>query len=443
MVVVRSRPRGVSTAAARAPVALYVHIPFCVSRCPYCDFVLFSGRAARGPANRIDAFVAALLVELELRADAVDEAFGTLRPPLASIYLGGGTPSLLAARQVATILDALERRFGIARDPEITLEANPGRDELGDLRGFRQAGVDRLSIGAQSFDQTELRRLGRRHTSDDVAAAVRSARSAGFSRVGLDLLYDVPGQSAVSWGATLDAALGLEPDHVSAYALALDDPDPEGLTGSAGPAGGLAEGSSVPDHLPVRPGARAWRQRARSEQDQDRAADHYVMADERLTAAGLRWYELSNWARTGAESRHNRVYWRHQPYEALGPGAHAFDGVTRRWNGARLDRYLEALTPVAGRGPRLPPAGMERLDQATLLAERAILALRTREGIDAATARLPAVAPALAWAFEAGLAMRHAGRVVLTMRGRLLGDEVFMRLLPQRPSVAPQLAVAS
>ena len=394
-----------------------------MSLCPYCDFVVFSGAAARGPRNRLEAFFRALLVELELRADALDERFGPVggaRPPLGSVYLGGGTPSLLPAAWIGALLERVSARFGIAGDAEVTLEANPGPTERGDLAGFRTAGVGRISIGAQSLDGGELRRLGRRHAPDDVAGAVRAARAAGFERISVDLLYDVPGQTLASWRRTLDGVLGLDMGHVSAYALALDDPEADGSL------------SATADHLPVRRGARRWRERARPEQDHDRAAELYLAADKAFRAAGLGWYELSNWARPGDESRHNRVYWAGEPYEAVGPGAHAFDGALgRRWNAARLDGYREALTPAGHAGPpRLPPGGDEQLDPATAIAERAMLALRTRDGLPAELAAVPAVAVTLRWGRDAGLVDPEHDR--LTMRGRLLGNELFQRLLPER-----------
>jgi putative oxygen-independent coproporphyrinogen III oxidase len=413
-----------SPSAALSPVALYVHVPFCVSLCPYCDFVVYTGRAARGPDARVGTFLAALHVELDLRADALDVCFGGIaadgrqRQPLGSVYLGGGTPSLLPAGAVAALLDHVERRFGIAAGAEITLEANPGPDERGDAGGMRAAGVTRLSLGAQSLHDDELRVLGRRHHAADVGSAVRDARRAGFADISLDLLYDVPGQTVGSWRASLEAALELGPDHVSTYALALDDPDAEELTGPAG------------DHLPVRGGARAWRQRARSGQDEDRAAEMDASADEILAGAGLARYEIANHARHGHESRHNLVYWHRRPYEALGPGAHAFDGdLERRWNAARLDAYLACLLPADGRSPCLPPGGAERMSAATARSESVILALRLGEGIGPDVAADPAFAPTLAWAVESGLATRSAGRVRLTQRGRMLSNEVFARLL--------------
>jgi putative oxygen-independent coproporphyrinogen III oxidase len=445
--------------APRPPAALYVHVPFCLSLCPYCDFVVYTGRAARGPASRVGAFLEALHAELDLRANALDDQFGAPRsapsteggndgrPALRSIYLGGGTPSLLPARDVGALLDHVERRFGIDAGAEITIQANPGPLDRGDLAGFRSAGVTRLSLGAQSLQAPELRRLGRRHAPRDVGESVRGARAAGFRNVSVDLLTDVPGQTLGSWRDTLGAVLALEVDHVSTYALTLDDPEADGLTGPLG------------DHLPLRPGARRWRKRAVAEQDDERLVDLDAAADELLGASGFRRYEIANHARAGHESRHNLAYWCREPYEAIGPGAHAFDGGRRRrWNAARLDAYLSALRPGAGSTtaalrpgagsatgaprpeagsatgarPGLPPGGTETLDDATAIAESVILGLRLDSGIRPPLALLPAVGPVLDWAIANALAERHGEAVRLTPRGRLLSNEVFLRLLPDR-----------
>jgi oxygen-independent coproporphyrinogen-3 oxidase len=455
------------TPVVAPPVALYVHVPFCVSLCPYCDFVVNAGSAARGPRSRVDAYTVALLAEIGLRADAADALWGApgaprsadasadqgvpdlldtpvaagspdapVRPPLASVYLGGGTPSLLSAATVAAILDRVRDRFGRAPDAEVTLEANPGPDERGDLAGFAAAGVTRLSVGAQSLVSADLRRLGRRHAPGDVAATVAAARSAGIASVSLDLLYDIPGQTSATWEATLRTALDLAPDHLSLYALTLDDPDAEGLTGAVG------------DHLPTPAGARRWRDAARAEQDEDAAAAAYELAGDMLESAGFRRYEISNWARPGHESRHNLAYWERRSYEAVGTGAHAFDGRVRRWNAASLGGYLAALAPPpgTGRGPSLPPGGEEALDAATATAEEVILGLRTARGVPAAFAEdRPAAsaedgpttttdegrtAPALRWALEHGLAEAGVdGRIRLTRRGALLSNEVFARIV--------------
>ena len=334
------------------------------------------------------------------------------------MYLGGGTPSLLPTDAIAGIVDLVRQRFGLRKAAEVTIEANPGPDERGDPAGQRAAGVTRISFGAQSFDPLELRRLGRRHRADDVADAVAGAREAGIRSINLDLLYDVPDGSLGTWIDSLDTALAIQPDHLSLYALTLDDPDAEGLTGPEG------------DHLPTRRGARRWREEAIPGQDDDRAAAQYHHAVHRLAEDGWRGYEISNWARPGHESRHNLAYWERRPYEAVGPGAHAFDGTTRRWTAARLDRYVAALAPSGGRRPTLPPGGSETLDAATAAAETVILALRTDRGLPRSAAFEPPLAEWFGWALAVELlTVDEADRIVLTTRGRLLSNELFSRLV--------------
>lgn len=387
--------------------------------------MVYAGAAARGPRNRVAALIGGLTNELTLRADLHDAAYGPpgspARPPLDSLYLGGGTPSLLPSATVQGLVGLVRRRFGLAADAEVTLESNPGADERGKASAWHDAGITRLSIGAQSLDPAELRRLGRRHRPSDVAAAVADARAAGIDSVSLDLLYDIPGQTLDGWMETLDAAIEIGPDHLSLYALTLDDPDAEGLTGPGG------------DHLPTPAGARRWRERARGAQDEDRAAAMYHHAVHRLGEAGWHGYEISNWARPGHASRHNLAYWRRLPHEAAGPGAHAFDGAARRWNAARLDAYLEALVPAGGSPPRLPPGGSEPLTPATAAAERAILGLRMEAGLPYRFALQPPLGEQLGWALAAEL-VEAAGdgderRIRLTTRGRLLSNELFARLI--------------
>ena len=244
--------------------------------------------------------------------------------------------------------------------------------------------------------------------------------TAAIGSVSLDLLYDIPDSSLASWTETLEAALALEPDHLSLYALTLDDPDAEGLTGVGG------------DHLPTTAGARRWRERARPGQDEDRAAAQYHYAVHRLAADGWRGYEISNWARPGHESRHNLAYWERRPYEAVGPGAHAFDGVTRRWNAARLEGYLAALAPARRRGParNCRPAARSRSIRA---------GGRGRGGhprrcgwtpgsAAAAQRDAPGRAPRLGLAAEL-VEVTPDDRIVLTTRGRLLSNELFSRLV--------------
>jgi len=414
----------IADSALGPPHGLYIHIPFCVSLCPYCDFVVVAGAAARGPTNRIAAYAAALRTELELRADALDARFGPPgtdeRPPLATVYLGGGTPSLVPPDLLVELLAIVRRRFGVAADAEITMEANPGPDERGDPVALARAGITRISFGAQSLDAKQLKRLGRRHRPVDVSDAVVAARVAGIGSINMDLLYDIPDDTITRWMETLEEALFIGPDHLSIYALTLDDPDAEGLTGPDG------------DHLPTTRGARRWRDAALPVQDEDRAAAQYHYAVHRLRAEGWHGYEISNWALPGHEGRHNFAYWERKPYEAVGPGAHAFDGRTRRWNAANIRRYIDALTPRSGSGrsAHLPPGGSETLDAATAAAEVAILGLRTDRGLPRSAALEPPLADVFGWALAAELlTIDDDDRIVLTTRGRLLSNELFSRLI--------------
>jgi oxygen-independent coproporphyrinogen-3 oxidase len=324
----------------------------------------------------------------------------------------------MAPEAIGGLVATVGERFGLDPDAEVTLEANPGPDERGDAAAWAAAGINRLSFGAQSMDDRELKRIGRRHHAADVTDAVAEARAAGIGSVSLDFLYDIPDGSVATWMATLDAALELGPDHLSLYGLTLDDPDAEGLTGPDG------------DHLPTTRGARRWREIARPGQDEDRAAAQYHHAVVRLKEARFHGYEISNWAKPGHESRHNLTYWGRLPYEAVGPGAHAFDGVTRRWNAARLDGYVAALTPADGSPSVLPPGGEEEIDAETAAAERVILGLRLDTGIPLSAAHEPPLEDSFGWALTAELIdVTPDDRVVLTTRGRLLSNELFERLV--------------
>ena len=405
--------------SAEAPSGLYVHLPFCVSICPYCDFVVYAGADARGSRNRIEVLVDALIVEIGLRARATNPAGATAAgTPLRTVYLGGGTPSLVPVAALRRILDAIRENFGIAPGAEITLEANPGPDERGDPVAQAEAGITRISFGAQSFVPSELKRLGRRHSPADVGVALIAAREAGIRSINLDLLYDVPGQTLGSWADGLERALALAPEHLSLYALTLDDPDAEGLTGPGG------------DHLPPTAGARRWRERAQPEQDDDRAAAMYHLATHRLREAGFLGYELANWAQPGHESRHNTGYWERRSIEAVGPGAHGFDGRVRRWNAARLDAYVAALLPAGGGPASLPPGGEDVLDGPSAAAETVILGLRMDRGVPLTMLLEAPFVDAFGWAVATGL-LEETGdaRVRLTTRGRLLSNELFARLI--------------
>ena len=419
-----SAPTPINAQRAQPPRGLYLHVPFCRSLCPYCDFVVIAGAAAFGPRSRMGGYLAAVEREIDLRAKANDAAFAALggvrgdvqRLPLETLYLGGGTPSLLSAEQLASLISRVRDRFGLVDGAEVTLECNPGADERGDFTAAVQAGVTRFSIGAQSMDVAALRELGRRHGPDDVAESIAAARAAGATSVSIDLLADLPGVSLESWAGSLDAALALQPDHISVYALTLAT-------------GGADEGEgSVDDRLATPAGALAWRRRAAVEQDEERGAQELELLDTRLPAAGFNWYEISNWAREEHSSRHNRLYWERASVEAVGPGAHAFDGATRRWNSANLDAWEEAL-----KSGELPPGGAAApISDRDAVAEGIVLSLRMSTGVGREAVVAAGFAEALDWGEANGLLLPHpedAARVQLTMRGRLLSNELFSRIV--------------
>ncbi|HKJ24543.1 MAG TPA: radical SAM family heme chaperone HemW [Myxococcota bacterium] len=394
-----------SRARPEAPIAdrdvgVYLHVPFCERVCPYCDFAV---EAARPLApEREDEYVAALLAELAARRGD----FAGLA--LATIYLGGGTPSLLEPRSVARLVAAVRDAFDGAAPGEVTLEVNPSTVERARLPGFREAGVDRLSVGVQSFDDLVLRRLGRAHRAEEGHATLAAARSAGFERISLDLILGVPDQSDASLDADLDAVADFAPEHVSAYGLTFEPGTPFGRARDAG--------RIVPP-------------------PDDRVADLYERVGERLAAAGLPRYEISSHARPGGESRHNRRYWQRRPVLGLGVGAWSSEPRSgaaphgaRRHNlrgvGPYLARVAAGASPQAGETEVLAPAAAR--------GEAVFLALRTREGLDPAGFETEFGAPperffgpALDALGGAGLVERGGGRLRLTPRGRLLSDSVF------------------
>jgi oxygen-independent coproporphyrinogen-3 oxidase len=375
---------------------LYVHVPFCRLVCAYCDFVTVGGRA-----DAIPRYVAALHAELAMRPP-----FGELQ----TVYFGGGTPSLLTPGDVAGLVEAAGRQWDKQPD-EITLEANPSSREAPDWRALREAGVTRISLGAQSLRDAELRTLARGHSAAEVRGAYAAARAAGFENISLDLIYGLPGQSLADWSAGLRMALALTPDHISLYALQL---------------------AMAPDEwaAPPRPGALRWRRRVAAQQDEGLAADQYALAEELLDATGYRHYELSSWARPGSESRHNNAYWARRPYTGIGAGAHSYDGAARRWwNERDLDRYLAAVE--AGQQPE---AGYEALNEFDRAFEAIALGLRRVDGISrrafaAEFGTDPTVrfAEGTATATAAGLLELPDGDCMrLTPRGRLLASEVLV-----------------
>jgi putative oxygen-independent coproporphyrinogen III oxidase len=360
-------------------LGVYVHIPFCADRCDYCDFATWTDRA-----HLIPEYVEACV------ADATTKLAGG--PAATSVFFGGGTPSLLPAAALTAILDAIPRRA----DAEVTVECNPDSVDGRKLAAYAQAGVNRLSFGVQSMQTHVLAELGRTHEPANVERAVQHARDAGFASLNLDLIYGSPSESVDDWRRTLDATLGLEPEHVSAYALTVEPGTPLGRAVAAG---------------------------ARSAPDDDDQAEKYELADDVLGASGRHWYEISNWARPGHECRHNLVYWRQEDYVAIGAAAHGHVSGRRHWNLRTPERYAAAVRDNA-----TTEAGAEVLEPEARGEEALFLSVRTTEGI--------AVEPAIAATVEAlvadGLLDRVGDRAVLTRRGRLLASDVTARLLVAR-----------
>lgn len=387
-----SLPLAARTELTTRPLSIYVHVPFCRSRCGYCDFNTYTADELGPGAGRGD-WVGSALAEVAL----ADRVLGPERPPVSTVFVGGGTPTLLAPADLARVLQEIERRFGLLPEPEITTEANPDTVSLGSLVALREAGFNRVSFGMQSADTAVLRTLDREHTAGRAIEAVAEARSAGFGSVSLDLIYGTPGESLASWKDTVEAALAAEPDHVSAYALIVE----------AG----------------TRLAARIGRGEMAMPDDDD-LADKYLLADDLLTTRGLGWYEISNWARTAdARCRHNLAYWRGHNWWGVGPGAHSHVGGTRFWNVKHPVAWAGRL-----RAGQSPGYAREVLDEATRRIERVLLEIRLADGLplgvltDSERTRLAAHT-------ARGLIAVTNGCITLTRRGRLLADGIVREVL--------------
>jgi oxygen-independent coproporphyrinogen-3 oxidase len=320
---------------AKTP-GLYIHIPFCLSKCPYCDFYSVSS------LSLLPAFLEVLFQEMELYRGKIG--------PCDTVYIGGGTPSLLDPRQLEAILKGVRENFPLLPDTEITLETNPADLDRASLASIRALGINRLSIGCQSFDQACLAFLGRRHSADQAVNAIEAARSAGFANIGLDLIYGIPGQGMEAWMATVRRALSFAPAHLSCYQLTVEPETPLGIS---------------------------FRQGAFSLPDEILQYDFFIKTAEMLEDAGYVHYEVSNFARDMTlASRHNQKYWDHTPYLGLGPSAHSFAANRRWWNYRSVDRYIAAL-----KSGNPPVEASEGLTMEQLQLEALYLGLRTKKGI--------------------------------------------------------------
>ena len=337
-------PDSALSSLSRRKFGFYVHIPFCTVRCGYCDFNTYTASELGSGVSR-DSFVDVLIGEIRMAREILPAA----TPPLSTVFIGGGTPTLLPAEQLGAVLAELRAEFGLAPDVEVTVEANPDTLAPAYLSHLLTAGVNRLSIGMQSAVPKILRVLNRTHTPGRPERAVAEALEAGFRHVNLDLIYGSPGETEADFQKSLDAAVGSGADHVSAYALVVEE--------------GTALARQVHHGLLPAP-------------DDDELADRYVQADATLTAAGFSWYEVSNWARTPAAAcRHNELYWTGDNWWGLGPGAHSHVGGVRWWNVKHPSSYADLLA-----AHRSPAAGRETLNEQTQLMERIMLGVRRREG---------------------------------------------------------------
>lgn len=389
-----SLPEKSAHAFGQRPFSVYVHVPYCASRCGYCDFNTYTA-AELGTHASQQGYAAQAISEIRLAR----RVLGDKTVPVSTVFFGGGTPTLLPPQDLAAILDAIDGEFGLAPEAEVTTEANPDSVTNSSLEQLRSAGFTRISFGMQSVATNVLAILERTHTPGRAVEAVAQAREAGFEHVNVDLIYATPGETREDFARSLDAAIGSGADHVSAYSLIVED--------------GTRLASKV-------------RRGEIADVDDDIAADRYVQADDALSAAGFQWYEVSNWARSGAECRHNLAYWRSDDWWGIGPGAHSHIAGTRWWNVRHPSSYGERLD--AGKSPAQARELLTRDQQRD---ESILLGIRLREGlvVEPLTDTQRGI---IAAAADQGLVVpdwQESGVVALTHKGRLLADRLAIDLL--------------
>ncbi|MEV4643732.1 radical SAM family heme chaperone HemW [Saccharopolyspora sp. NPDC049357] len=391
-----SLPESALTGLGSRPFGVYVHVPFCATRCGYCDFNTYTADEL-GSSASFGSWLDGLRAELELGAKALS---GGPAPAAETVFVGGGTPSLLGAERLGSVVDAIRDTFGLAAGAEVTTESNPESTSPEFFERIRKSGFTRVSLGMQSAAEHVLRVLERTHTPGRAVAAAREARAAGFEHVNLDLIYGTPGEREQDLRDSLDAVLEAGVDHVSAYSLIVED------------------GTAM---------ARKVRRGELPMPDEDVLADRYELIDAKLAEAGLHWYEVSNWARDAdAECRHNLGYWQGGDWWGAGPGAHSHVGGVRWWNVKHPARYAAALAEGDS-----PAQARELLTAEDQRIERVMLELRVRSGLSVRTLD-DAGRRAADQAAADGLLEPDAladGRCVLTDRGRLLADAVVQDLL--------------
>lgn len=372
---------------------MYVHVPFCSSRCGYCDFNTYTATEL-GDTVRRDTFHKVLIDEVRLAR----ESLGDDARPVSTVFVGGGTPTLLGADGLVGILSAIRDEFGLVAGAEVTTEANPDSVDAAMLEALLAGGFTRVSLGMQSSSSAVLRILDRTHTPGASVAMAHLARDVGFAHVNLDLIYGTPGETDDDLRRSLDDALSAGVDHVSAYALIVEDGTPM---------------------------ARRIRRGEMPMPDDDVAAERYEMVDDMLTGAGLEWYEVSNWARTGGECRHNLGYWRGDDWWGVGPGAHSHVAGRRWWNVKHPLPYAERVLAHES-----PEEGSEELTAEQARMEQVMLGVRLRDGLPVDGREVPTHLRARGWVDGPAL---DSGRIVLTRSGRLMADAVVRDLLGDAP----------
>jgi oxygen-independent coproporphyrinogen-3 oxidase len=376
------------------PFAFYVHVPYCSTRCGYCDFNTYTADEL-GPGVSRASYADQAIAEVRLAR----RVLGAVDLPVSMVFVGGGTPTLLPAGDLGRILAVIRDEFGLAPGAEVTTEANPDSVTASSLAALREDGFTRMSFGLQSTAPHVLAVLDRTHTPGRAVDAVGEARAAGFEHVNVDLIYATPGETEADFAASLEAATSSGADHVSAYSLIVED------------------GTRLAARI---------RRGELPDVDDDVAADRYLQAEQALSAAGLEWYEVSNWARPGGECRHNLAYWRGDDWWGVGPGAHAHVGGVRWWNVRHPAAYAERIAAGVS-----PAQARELLSADDRRVEDVLLRVRLREGLPLAQLTPAGLAVAAA-AVADGLALSSAydsGRLVLTLRGRLLADALVRDLV--------------
>ena len=387
-----------------SPLSIYLHIPFCRSKCTYCAFNTYTRLE-----HLIDPFVEALITEIRIVGSSQQ-----IPQKVHTIFFGGGTPSLLSEAHLNHILEAVHTTFDVENQAEVSLEANPNDITQGYLQALRRAGINRLSLGVQSTNHNELRLFARRHDNDEVAQAVAAARTTNFNSVNIDLIYGIPHQTLDNWRWTLEQTLALKPDHLSLYGLGLEDGTP-------------LKDWVMQGILPL--------------PDEDLAADMYDFASEHLAAAGYEQYEISNWAMPGHHCNHNLQYWRNLPYIGVGPGAHGYAGGRRYWTVLSPQRYIHLLqeaAPTEWEFPLTPAVDDSVIISAEdEISETLIMGLRLlKEGINRASFiqrfgkdLLDMHGATLEKFASLGLIEINAVRVQLTQKGRLVSNALFRELV--------------